>query len=552
MKSTARGKTRDLIRAIFICIAMVLLTTTAFAEENTDSLKDKGVKELNSAYEYTIHTGGDAVGASAGMSYGGWSSLGSKLSYMEFPEGSLATNGKDGLWCYCIDITTSTKDGHKYSVTTLDAAEYYEEGVSGKIRSILINSYPHLSVSELEERFALTGLTEEEAFVATQWIIWYYSNPDGLVHAGGDSYYPANIYKPSEYPGDIMSVWYDDENGNEVYVQSENVVKLAKALDSLPAADAYVTEPVNIVVEKRIYEDKVIFDARGTENLEALKNLSVSVKDEIGKEVPFAISGNKIVVETKDLTPEEEPNKLTVEISAEQVLAEDVYFFSPEGGRSASQSRVAVYSGTAPVAVSTEFGYSRATFDSAEKDAQLKVTKKVLLNGAAHRTENTYYVALFEDVACTLPAYNGNVREIRMGGEAIGSVVFDELVAGKTYYVAETDIDGRPLKDGDQGIATIAYDKQQVIVDTEFIAEVTVTNCYEEEEKKDDGGGIGDGDMPGEELDSSEENSESDGTKIDMEPDTGDYFDVLPIMTLMTLAMIGMVSILLFRRREAK
>ena len=139
-----------------------------------------------------------------------------------------------------------------------------------------------------------------------------------------------------------------------------------------------------------------------------------------------------------------------------------------------------------------------------------------------------------------------------MGGEAIGSVVFDELVAGKTYYVAETDIDGRPLKDGDQGIATIAYDKQQVIVDTEFIAEVTVTNCYEEEEKKDDGGGIGDGDMPGEELDSSEENSESDGTKIDMEPDTGDYFDVLPIMTLMTLAMIGMVSILLFRRREAK
>lgn len=357
---------RVLIVTLFTCCVMPMIAVSAFAEE----LKDQGVKETNKAYDYTIETGGDSVGASAGISYGGWASLGSHLSYMKFPEGMTAPDGADGIWCYCIDISTDTKDGHKYSVTDLDAAEYYEEEAGDKIRSILLNSYPNKDIKELEEAYELSDLMEEEAFMATQWILWYYSNPEGTVDAGAGSYYPADIYKPSDYLNDTISMWYEDESGNEVRMRSSNVVKLAKALDELSPAEAYETEPADILLEKTIYEDKVIFDYSNTKGLETLKNIKIVVKDRHGKEVPFVLKENSIVVMYRDLLMEEDAAELTVSIEAEQVLSKDVYFFAPEGGRDASQSRVAVYEGKAPVAKEAVVALSRTDFEEAEKDPE--------------------------------------------------------------------------------------------------------------------------------------------------------------------------------------
>ncbi|MBR2619418.1 MAG: LPXTG cell wall anchor domain-containing protein, partial [Firmicutes bacterium] len=53
---------------------------------------------------------------------------------------------------------------------------------------------------------------------------------------------------------------------------------------------------------------------------------------------------------------------------AEQELVKDVYFFSPEGGRDASQSRVAAYGGTVPVAKDTVFTLMSSEFKEAEND----------------------------------------------------------------------------------------------------------------------------------------------------------------------------------------
>ncbi|MBR6798465.1 MAG: Cys-Gln thioester bond-forming surface protein [Firmicutes bacterium] len=343
---------------------------TAVSDEKTggESLKDQGVEEVNEAYDYTVETGGDSVGASAGISYGGWASLGSKLSYMKFPEGTTAPDGSDGIWCYCIDISTDTKDGHKYAITTLDAAGYYDETAAAKIRSILLNSYPNLSISELENIYQLPGLTEEEAFMATQWILWYYSNPDGLVDAGGGNYYPADIYKPSEYPRSDITVWYDDEDGNEVRTRSSNIVALAKALDQLAPAAAYETEPADITMDKKVYSDKVVFDYNGSKGLNTLKNIDISMKDSNGKEVPFTRKGNTIIVQRADVSMAGDFTELIVEFKAEQELVKDVYFFSPEGGRDASQSRVAAYGGTVPVAKDTVFTLMPSEFKEAEND----------------------------------------------------------------------------------------------------------------------------------------------------------------------------------------
>lgn len=344
----------------------------AMTDEKTgdESLKDQGVEEINKAYDYTVQTGGDNVGASGAISYGGWASLGSKLSYMKFPEGTTAPDGSDGIWCYCIDISTDTKDGHKYAITTLDAAGYYDETAAAKIRSILLNSYPNMTIKELEEAYGLSELMEEEAFMATQWILWYYSNPDGMVDAGGGKYYPADIYKPSEFAGETIRIWYDDEEGNEVSKRSPNVVKLAKALDDLEPTDAYKTEPADIMFEKTVFNDKVIFDYSSSVGLETLENVKVTVKDKEGKSVPFTIKGSKIVVLYEDVSIVDGAAELTVSLKADQRLSKDVYFFSPEGGRDASQSRVSAYEGIAPVAKDVVFALTKDEFEEAEDDPE--------------------------------------------------------------------------------------------------------------------------------------------------------------------------------------
>lgn len=364
---------------------------TAVSDEKTggESLKDQGVEEVNEAYDYTVETGGDSVGASAGISYGGWASLGSKLSYMKFPEGITAPDGSDGIWCYCIDISTDTKDGHKYAITTLDAAGYYDETAAAKIRSILLNSYPNMTIKELEEAYGLSELMEEEAFMATQWILWYYSNPDGMVDAGGGKYYPADIYKPSEFAGETIRIWYDDEEGNEVSKRSPNVVKLAKALDDLEPADAYKTEPADFMFEKTVFNDKVIFDYSSSVGLETLENVKVTVKDKEGKSVPFTIKGLKIVVLYEDVSIVDGAAELTVSLKADQRLSKDVYFFSPEGGRDASQSRVSAYEGIAPVAKDAVFALTKDEFEEAVDDPEEPVEIPETPSDSAEPTDPT-------------------------------------------------------------------------------------------------------------------------------------------------------------------
>ena len=368
---------KPLLMALAACCMIFMFSSVAYAEESPEpeetvstenSLAGNGVEVINEAYDYTIDTEGDSVGASAGISQDrGWVSLGSEMSYMKFPEGMTAPDGSDGLWCYCLDISTNTKDGHKYSITTLDAADYYDEAAADKIRSILLNSYPNMTIEELAAKYGLEDLMEEEAFMATQWILWYYSNPDGLVSAGGGSYYPADLYKPSEYPKDTMTMWYDDADGNETSKKSSNIVKLAKALDALAPAAAYETEPAEIIFNKTIYDDRAVFDYGDSVGAETLENVKITVKDGQGNEVPFALKGTKVVVMLEDIAMADGTAELTVSLAADQMLAKDVYFFSPEGGRDASQSRVSAYEGLAPVAKEAIFALTKEEFEEGEK-----------------------------------------------------------------------------------------------------------------------------------------------------------------------------------------
>jgi len=86
------------------------------------------------------------------------------------------------------------------------------------------------------------------------------------------------------------------------------------------------------------------------------------------------------------------------------------------------------------------------------KQSNLQVTKTVKLNASTdstHGGENlTFYVGLFRD-ATTVAAIDGTVRAINVeSGSATGSVVYENLDIGSSYYVYETDAQGHKLEAG--------------------------------------------------------------------------------------------------------
>ncbi len=109
---------------------------------------------------------------------------------------------------------------------------------------------------------------------------------------------------------------------------------------------------------------------------------------------------------------------------------------------------------------------------------EIKVTKQVVVNGEKVEADATYFVALFADPELTVLA--SEVKHIEMKGAATASVVFEKLEINKTYYVAETDIQGTPLKAGDYNINEIVIENGNIKVDPAApVHEAQIINKYE-------------------------------------------------------------------------
>lgn len=115
-------------------------------------------------------------------------------------------------------------------------------------------------------------------------------------------------------------------------------------------------------------------------------------------------------------------------------------------------------------------------FNNSYVGGKVKITKSVTMEGAVHNSDSRFYVALFTDEALTEMSKHG-VRVIEMKGGAEASIIIDDLDYGKTYYVAETDLYGNPIKSGDFGIKTITIENGVINIEDEgMVPEVKITN----------------------------------------------------------------------------
>jgi uncharacterized surface anchored protein len=116
----------------------------------------------------------------------------------------------------------------------------------------------------------------------------------------------------------------------------------------------------------------------------------------------------------------------------------------------------------------------------------ITVNKQVTVNGKAYASNRTFYVALFADKELT--ELVSEVRPLKMNGMTSTTTEFltdlegNPLEAGTTYFIAETDKNGVPLKGTVEELGfEISIDKSEVVIVEEGTT-VNIINKFKSEE----------------------------------------------------------------------
>lgn len=249
---------------------------------------------------------------------------------------------------YCVDRETYIKPNCKYSRINVGDATYYSKENANHIRSIIQNAYPFISIKELATRSKIANLTAKEAVTAAQLAIWHYSNASTSVST------------------------------------DKNIKALYDFFLSLPAQSASTAQigkiDMTVSTEKtgKVYQSIVRFktEAKNVDNSKVTVKLSTS-KD-LKKSYPAVkVIDNGVVNGWQQFTYSNIPENATFDFitSAEQTIAFDGYFYSPEGGKSESQSLVGAYKGNTNLS-------SRVSFVPTPGDNTIRIEKIDSVTGA--------------------------------------------------------------------------------------------------------------------------------------------------------------------------
>lgn len=301
-------------------------------------------------------------------------------------------NGKEYM-TYCIDHKTVTVKNAKYSLNNLEEANYYSKENGNKIRNILSNAYPFITIDKVRSITGIKTLTEKQAILGTQAAIWHYSNS-------------------AENP---------DFTGNAKKLYDWYLKLPEKVFQSTHIADIDLTKTTCIANDKQ----DVIFSFKangknqdGSEidlgykfNTDVEKNLSAKVED-LGKDV----NGYKqIKVSGLDKNAE-----LSIEVYGEQKLNKNVFIYYSENRGTYSQNLVGIRDDSTKLSKSL-------SINLANEGHTLTINKKDSLE-ATSISNAEFEISSNKD-------FSKNVIKVVTGSDGKASI--PNLTKG-TWYIRET------------------------------------------------------------------------------------------------------------------
>ena len=403
---------------------------------------------------------------------------------------------------YCCDYKVNilnTGDKIAYRRLTLENSGYYDEKAAKKIRAIVLNSYPVLSLSEMKEKMSAAGydlnesVSEEQLLSGTQRAIWQCSNKSEVENQ--------KVYRYSHRITDGYSdvIKAPEETYKESYERYENinanVQKVYDYLMSLNGKEAstggivisgITAEPISTYSENgtadvllkfelknRGHEGSVIEIDKAKDNLTLTVNKDLTFKCDTWKDE----GGGEYSVILKGVNTE--ADKINVTISGKQYLAEDAYFYEPVNGRNAAQCFVGVAEGLTPVFAGGSFSIDENTQQAAyltvEKTSNIPGTYKfnvykVKYDGTKGDCVDTVELTTTEDNTCTAS------KKVLL---PTGTYIVEEEDAIKAGYTLIVTVDGKEHTVNSEKVENPSV---QVTLQENSDAEVTVNfaNCYEE------------------------------------------------------------------------
>ena len=395
---------------------------------------------------------------------------------------------------YCCDYEVNilkTGDKIAYRRLTLENSGYYDEEAAKKIRAIVLNSYPVLSLNEMmqnmeKENYVLNdSVSEEQMLSGTQRAIWQCSNKSEVENQKVYRY----SHRITDGYSDVIKVPEDTyKESNEYYDENinENVQKVYDYLMSLNGKEA---SPGGIVLNgvqaaplsagtsgavDVLLRFELKNDRHGGITLDEKDVLTLTTNNQIFPCSEWKNEGNGTYsVMLQGVTAGE---NIDVTISGEQYLARDAYFYEPVGGKDAAQCFVGVAEGMTPVFANGSFkidGPQKAAYLTVEKTSNIPGTYKFNVYKAENDAKeliNTVEITTAEANTCVAS------EKILL---PVGTYIVEEEDAIKAGYTLIVTVDGKEHTVNSEKVENPSV---QVALQENSEAEVTVNfaNCYEE------------------------------------------------------------------------
>lgn len=395
---------------------------------------------------------------------------------------------------YCCDYEVNilkTGDKIAYRRLTLENSGYYDEEAAKKIRAIVLNSYPVLSLNEMmqnmeKENYVLNeSVSEEQMLSGTQRAIWQCSNKSEVENQKVYRY----SHRITDGYSDVIKVPEDTyKESNEYYDENinENVQKVYDYLMSLNGKEA---SPGGIVLNgvtaaplstgtsgtaDVLLKFKLENDRHGGITLDEKDVLTLAANGKTFPSREWRDEGNgEYSVTLQGVTAGEE---IPVTVSGKQYLEKDAYFYEPVGGKDAAQCFVGVAEGMTPVFANGSFkidGTQKAAYLTVEKTSNMPGTYKFNVYKAENDAKeliNTVEITTAEANTCVAS------EKILL---PVGTYIVEEEDAIRAGYTLTVKVNGTEYAVNSE---TVDKPSVHVTLSADSSAEVTVefANCYEE------------------------------------------------------------------------
>lgn len=309
---------------------------------------------------------------------------------------------------YCCDVETMIEDGTMYKRVNLEDSGYYTDAEAAKIRAILTNAYPYVSLDVMKAALAEAGvefadeLTRNEIIAAVQTAIWACANTNGEPMRYAKSYKVSDNLQWGYPMHDTSAESGLEVAGKRVFKTYEEVGKridgLVDYLLALKPAEA--TNGQIVITQLDILNTKPA-EARSTE-LDFVLNVKLNHSGDDNDDVAIEIYVGDICVNAVKVVPGQELYQIPVTategaeikavVSGMQNLEQGVYFYDPVGGRKASQSLVGVAGGETQIYAEANAkvnnGELTALKESKEMEEEGRYEVSITVPGSADETHD--------------------------------------------------------------------------------------------------------------------------------------------------------------------